>query len=35
LQQLIENGDERGRASGFREEQAGDVVRAWREKQRG
>jgi hypothetical protein len=34
-QELLGYGAERGRAIGFREEQAGDVVHAWREKQRG
>jgi hypothetical protein len=33
-QDLLEYGAERGRATGFREEEAGDVVQAWREKQR-
>lgn len=32
--ELLEYGAERGRTAGFREEQAGDVVHAWREKQR-
>lgn len=31
---LLGYGAERGRTAGFREEQAGDVVHAWREKQR-
>ncbi len=34
-QELLGYGVERGRASSFQEEQAGDVLHAWREKQRG
>jgi hypothetical protein len=30
-QELLAYGEERGRAAGFREEQAGDVVHAWRD----
>ena len=33
-QELLEYGRERGEAIGFTEEQAGDIVHSWREKQR-